>query len=231
MLDLIVGIVIVCFAILGIREGIAKSLGSVALIFVAVFLATGAVNLLAQGNTQFSDPNFLAATVIFLFVWLISFILFDLILLVILKKVVTIVILGPFDRLGGLLLGGFKGALICGLILQLVLYFPISGGSKEKISRSSLSRFSMATYNWAYSFARRVTPGIRDFMRKSLEEKTGEMEKMKEEAEKLKKEGTEEFMEKISRYREVQEDKGEKAKQLLKDKKLLPVVPKDPINK
>jgi uncharacterized membrane protein required for colicin V production len=226
MLDLIVGIVIVCFAILGIREGIAKSLGSVVLIFVAVFLATGAVNLLAQNNPEFNDPNYLAATVIFLFVWLISFILLDLLLLIILKRIVTIVILGPFDKVGGVLIGGFKGALICGIVLQLVLYFPISSGSKEKIRKATLSRFSMATYNWAYSLAAKAAPGIRGFMIKSLEERTGEMEKMKEEAEKLKKEGTGEFMEKISKYREVQEDKEEKARQLLKDKRLLPVVPR-----
>jgi len=206
MLDLIVGIVIVCFAILGIREGTAKSLGSVALIFVAVFLATGAVNLLAQGNTQFNDPNFLAATVIFLFVWLISFILLDLLLLIILKKVVTIIILGPSDRVGGLLLGGFKGALICGLILQLLLFFPLSGGSKEKINRSTLSRFSMAAYNWVYPYAKKIAPCISDFIKKNVEEKSGELEKIKE-------------------------DKGETAKKLLKEKRLLPAVPMDPINK
>ncbi len=206
MLDLIVGIVIVCFALLGIREGIAKSLGSVVLLFAAVFLATGAVNLLAQSNPQFNDPNFLAATIIFLLVWSLSFILLDLLLLIIFKKVITIIILGPFDKVGGLLVGGFKGALICGLILQLILYFPISDSSKEKISKSALSRFSIAAYNWIYPYARKVAPGIQDFIKKSLEEKTKEMEKMKE-------------------------DKGEKAKKLLKEKKLLPVVPLAPINK
>ena len=226
MLDLIVGIVIVCFAILGIREGIAKSLGSVVLIFVAVFLATGAVNLLAQNNPEFNDPNYLAATVVFLFVWVFSFILLDLLLLIILKKVITIIILGPFDRVGGLLIGGIKGTLICGLVLQLILYFPISSGAREKISKSALSRFTMAAYNWVYPYAAKAAPGIQDFMRKSMEEKTGEMEKMKEEAEKLRKEGTEEFMEKISGYREAKEEKEEKAKQLLKDKRLLPAVPK-----
>ena len=134
MLDVIVGIVICCFFLLGLYEGIAKSLGSVALAFFSLFLATSTVNFLAGGAPQFSDPRFLGTAVIFLLVFVVTYILFDILLTILLKRIIMIVILGPLDKVGGALVGGFKGLLICGIILQLTLYFPISAATKINIS-------------------------------------------------------------------------------------------------
>ncbi|MEE8637604.1 MAG: CvpA family protein [Candidatus Margulisiibacteriota bacterium] len=213
MLDLIVGIAILGFVVLGLREGIAKALGSLVLVFIALFLATGTVNFLAKSAPQFSDPNFLGATIIFLVVWLVSYLLLDILLTVVFKKIITIVILGPFDKVGGLLIGGFKGVVICGIVLQLVLYFPISKDAKEQIKNSALSRFSIATYHWVYPYAKRIAPAVSDFMKKNLEEKTGELEKLG------------------SEFGEVKSEKEEKIKKLLKDQKLLPTVPQGPVDK
>ena len=207
MLDLIVGIVIVGFVILGIREGIAKSLGSVVLVFATLFLATAVIDFLAKSSPRFGDPSYLAAVIIFLLIWAASFVLLDLLLTVILKKVITIVILGPFDKVGGLLIGGFKGVLICGIVLQLILYFPISEASAKSVEGAALSRFCIAAYRWVYPHAKRIAPQVSDFIRKEVERKTGEMERL---------------------GKEVAGEKEEKIKKLLKEEKLLPTVPQGP---
>jgi|GEM_PF-1441881 len=225
MLDFMVGIVILGFVFLGLREGLAKSLGSLVLVFAALFIATGAVNFLGRGSPRFNDPNFLGATIVFLIVWLVSYILLDLLLLLIMKKIVTIVVLGPFDKVGGLLIGGFKGVVICGIMLQLILYFPLPADAKERIQTSDFSRFSIAVYHWAYPYAKRMAPSVSDFIHKQLEQKTEQMEK----AGALKEKGAEGFMDRLSTYREVKEDKEKKVKELLKDKKLLPSVPQGPV--
>lgn len=205
MLDLIVGIAILGFAFIGLREGLAKSLGGLVLVFVAFFLATATVNFLAKGAPQFNDPNYLGATLVFLVVWAVSYVLLDLLLLIVLKKIITIVVLGPFDKVGGVIIGGFKGIVICGIILQLVLYFPTSREFKARIKQSELSRFAIATYHWVYPFAKRVAPGVSDFMKKNLEQGKAEIEK-------------------LGRGKETE------VKKLLKEKKLLPTVPSGPVN-
>ena len=55
MLNLIVGIAIFLFIFLGLREGIVKSLGSVALVFVALFLASGTLNFLAKARASLNS--------------------------------------------------------------------------------------------------------------------------------------------------------------------------------
>jgi len=177
MLDVIVGIAIACFVILGAREGIAKALGSVLLVFISLFLATRTIDFFAQGAEQFKDPSFLGTIIIFFLVWLLSYILLDLLLNLIFRKAVKIIVLGPLDSVGGLLIGGFKGILICGIILQLALALPLSADSKKYISEGKLSGFSIAVYQLAYPQAKRLAPKISELMETDI---MGEMNKKSE---------------------------------------------------
>jgi uncharacterized membrane protein required for colicin V production len=225
MLDIAVGIVILLFIALGLREGIIKSLGSVAVVFVALFVATGAINLLSQSNPQFSDPNYLGATIAFLVVWGLSYLGLDLLLTLLLKKVITVIVLGPVDKIGGLLIGGFKGVLICGIVLQLSLYLPFSEESKKQITEAPLSRFTIAAYQWAYPYAKRIAPRVNEFMKKNLIEKISERENLEEKTEDMKKISPEQFMENASEYKKTEKEQEKKIKQLIKEQKLLPTVP------
>jgi len=223
MVDLLVGIAIFLFAMMGLREGIAKALGSVVIVFAALFLATGAINFLSKGAPQFSDPNFLGSVVTFLAVWAICYFLLDLLLTILLQRIIMIIILGPFNRVGGFLIGGFKGILICGIVLQLLFYFPLAGEVKAGMENSNLSNIAIATYQWVYPFAQKMAPKrVNALMKGNLMEKingkTGEKVEIKEIA-------PEEIKEKLSEYKEIKDEQTEKLKKLLKDNKLLPGVP------
>ena len=218
MLNLIVGIAIFLFIFLGLREGIVKSLGSVALVFVALFLASGTLNFLAKGTPQFGDPNFLWTTIVFLLIWALSYIVLDLLLTLLFKKVIKIVILGPLDRAGGLLIGGFKGLLICGIILQLVLYLPISQASKKKITESVLSRFSISVYHWAYPYAKKIAPVVDKLIKGKV---TIKVEKPEHGSEGV---GPDKYMGKIAESEKLSEQE-QKIRELIKKEKLLPSVP------
>ena len=219
MLDLLVGIAVFLFIFLGFREGIVKSLGSVGAVFVALFLATGTLDFLSKSAPQFSDPNYLGASIVFLLVWVLSYIILDLLLNLLFRKVIKVIVLGPLDKVGGVLIGGFKGLLICGIVLQVVLYFPISQTSKKQITESSLSRFAMGVYGWAYPYAEKIAPVddlIKGNLKIRIEQGSSEQE--------LKKIGPDKFMGKISKPEKLS-DQEEKIKELIKEQKILPSVP------
>ncbi|MBU0672458.1 MAG: CvpA family protein [Candidatus Margulisbacteria bacterium] len=100
MLDVILGILIFLFLILGLREGIFKSLGSVAAVFFSLFLASSVVAFLAKGSPQFNDPKYLGAIIVFLVVWVFSYVVLDLLLTLLFKKIITVIVLGPVDKVG-----------------------------------------------------------------------------------------------------------------------------------
>src|SRR3989338_10749041 len=106
MLDVVIGIVISLFVVLGMREGAAKALSSLAAVFVALFLATASLKVIGQSAPQFCDPNNASATAAFLAIWLTSFIALDLGLSFLLRKIIIISVLGPIDKFGGLAIGG-----------------------------------------------------------------------------------------------------------------------------
>jgi len=227
MLDVIVGIAIACFVILGAREGIAKALGSVVLVFAALFLATRTIDFFSQGAEQFKDPNFLGTVIIFFLVWLLSYILLDLLLNLIFRKAVKIIVLGPLDKVGGLLIGGFKGILICGIILQLALALPISAGAKQYISTSKLSAFSIAVYQLAYPQAKRLAPKISEMMKTDIMEKMNKGTEVKVDPEL----SPEKIMDQASEVGKDLTEQQENIRKLIEDKKIILNVPQTEVKK
>lgn len=221
MLDVVVGIAIACFVILGAREGIAKALGSVVLVFVALFLATRTIDFFAQSAEQFKDPNFLGTIIVFFLVWLFSYLLLDLLLNLLFRRAIKIIVLGPLDMVGGLLIGGFKGVLICGIILQLILALPISADSKKYISESRLSGFSISVYQWAYPQAKRLAPKISNLMKIDIVEEMNKKSEVKVEGEL----SPEKIMGQASEVGKTLTEQEKNIKKLIEDKKLLLNVP------
>ncbi len=225
MLDVLIGIIILIFAALGSREGIAKSLLSVLLLFGALFLASGAVNYLAQSAPQFKDPKYIGAIIVFLLVWIVSYLLLDLLLGVLIRRIIRIIILGPADIIGGILVGAFKGFLISGIILQLILYLPVSAATKKQISESTLSRFSITAYHWLYPFAKKAVPIVSGWLNKSPLKEIKADEKLEGKPVEVKEVSPDEFMGKVEEYKEVARDQEKQIKKLLKSKKLLKDIP------
>jgi uncharacterized membrane protein required for colicin V production len=221
MLDVIVGIAIACFVILGAREGIAKALGSVILVFAALFLATRTIDFFAQGAEQFKDPNFLGTIIIFFLVWLLSYLVLDLILNLLFRRAIKIIVLGPLDMVGGLFIGGFKGVLICGIILQLVLALPISADSKKYISGAKLSGLSISVYQWAYPQAKRLAPKIGNLMKIDILEEMNKENEVKGEAEL----SPEKIMGQASEVGKTLTEQEKNIRKLIEDNKLILNVP------
>jgi uncharacterized membrane protein required for colicin V production len=221
MLDVAVGIVVFLFVALSLREGLAKSLFSLAAVFVALFLASAALTLLARGDARLADPKNAAAVILFLLVWAVSYLLIDLLLTLLLRKVVQITVLGPADRVGAVLVGGFKGTLICGIILQLVLAFPLSATVRDDILNKPLSRFTIAVYHWAYPYAQRLAPIVQGLMEQNLVNKVGEQQGAKAKAGKVEDYSPEKFLGDAGKYEQIKSEQEKKIHQLLKDQKLL----------
>ena len=221
MLDVVVGIVIFLFLFLGLREGLAKSLTSVIAIFVSLFASSGAVNLLAKGIPQFSDPKYPGAIIVFLVVWIAAYVILDLLLTLVLRKVVKIIFLGPVDNVGGALVGGFKGMLICGIVLQLALAMPLQASSKQAIGQSFLAKYSIYVYQKTYPFARKMAPIVNKFVDDNIIDKIGRQEKLQEKTKDLEKLSPEKFVGEAVKYEKVKTEQEQKIMQLLKDQKLL----------
>jgi uncharacterized membrane protein required for colicin V production len=221
MLDVFVGITIACFIILGWREGIAKSLVSIALLFFSLFLATWVVDFFAKGSPLFKDPHFLGAIIVFLLVALLSYVLLDLLLMLLFRRIVKIIILGPLDVVGGLVIGGLKGVLICGIIFQLILAMPISKGAKQRITDSKLTSFSVSAFRWAYPYAKKFAPKISEMMKIDFVKEIKNNEVLDGEAGNIPSVDTEKLVGDVKEYTKQITAQEKNIKRLLKEQKLI----------
>ena len=213
-MDIVIGVAILVFVILGLREGAVKAALSLILLFLSVFLATSFLDFLGKGLAQFNNPHYLGSIVVFLAVAGIFFLFFDFVLTVLFNKVICITILGPVDRVVGVLVGGFKGVLICGIVFQSILNLPLSSQNKQHLADSRLLRFTIQAYQRAHPYAKKVFPMLNEFMQENVLEKVEKNGALKQGVEEIKKKGA----------KEIEQQAG-RAKELLKEEKLLPSVP------
>jgi membrane protein required for colicin V production len=222
MLDIAVGIFILLFAYLGAREGVAKSLASIIVVFVALFLAGSALIFLGRTAPEFNNPDYLGAVIVFFLSFTIAFVLLDLILSIILKKIISIVVLGPVDKVVGAVVGSLKGLLIVGILLQLALGLPIPTVSRQAIKEALLSKLAIASYQWAYPEAKRLAPAVNSFMKENILDRIGQKENLKEETKDL---SPDKLVKDAVKYEKVKTEQEQKIHQLLKEQKLLPGAP------
>jgi uncharacterized membrane protein required for colicin V production len=214
MFDLVVGIVVLVFIALGLWQGLVKTLASVVAIFAALFAASSTLGFLAGGAPQFNDPNNLGALVLFILISTLCYILLDLFLLLLFRKIITITVLGALDRVGGFIAGWLRGMLICGVVLQLALYFPFPESYRRRVTNSPLARFSIALFHWTAPLAERFMPISGEWMKQSpVGELKGE-DVLKETGEAARKALPE-------KYEDIKKTQEQKIKELLKDQKLL----------
>jgi uncharacterized membrane protein required for colicin V production len=229
MIDLIIGLFILLFVFLGLREGLAKTLGSIVLIFLALFFSNSSIDFLARVSPELTKSGSFAASAVFLGIWAVIYALLDFLLGLILRRIITIIVLGPLDRVAGTLLGVFKGLLIAGIVLQLSLCFPIAAQTKKRIMDSSAAKFSIATYQWAYPLAKKWTPYFNRIIKENLLDRIQKQEKIPEkisaEIESIKKMSPDEVMDKLIEYEKVKKETEAKIKKLLEEKNLMPSSP------
>lgn len=162
---MISGIDIFCFFILlvtiffAIRGGFLSAFLSVILAYLAIFLASAFANPASYTFRFLSVPYHVAYTILFLAVFVIIYIIGEL-LIWILKKVVSIKILGIFDVILAGILGGFKALLIMGVVFSLINTYTLSDVTNKMLEGSFFKRTSFKIYEKTYPFAQAAIPQL-----------------------------------------------------------------------
>ena len=220
MLDTIIVLFLLLFAYLGFRSGLARTLFSIVMIFVAIYLGNLALENIVGVVPAAAKVGSLSSILVFTFVWLAAFIILDLVVGLLLKKVVQITVLGSLDKVGGLILGGFRGLLVAGIILQFSLAFPLPANYKAAALGSPVAKISMAVFEWAYPMAKKWAPYVKVQMKDGTMEFINKKEKIglsvTKEVEAIKNL-------KISVSSEAIKDAGAKIEELLNDQKIIPL--------
>lgn len=168
MADLIIGLLVVGFVFLGVRDGLAKSLGGVITFFLALFASAAVIEFFSAYSPVYKDYLNLATVLTFVFVWLVVLIILELLLGLLLKKVIAVTVLGPVDRVLGGIVGGGRGLLVLGLVLQLMLSLAVPAAFKTAINGAFLSKLSISAYQWAFPLAKKTVPQINQTMQENI---------------------------------------------------------------
>jgi membrane protein required for colicin V production len=139
VITIVIALVVLFFFVDGIRRGLVRQLFEIAGLIAAFIGAYYAGYFLAQrfeGSTRISYPivRFFFSAVVFIIIAL----AFNLIGLVF-RKIVSVTILNPIDRIGGAVFGALKGILFVSLVCVLVFSIPAAGGFKQKLEANRVA--------------------------------------------------------------------------------------------
>lgn len=207
MADLIIGLLVVAFVFLGVRDGLARSLGSVITFFLALFASAAVIEFFSAYSPVYKDYLNIATVLTFIFVWLVIMVVLELLLGLLLKRVITVTVLGPVDRVLGGIVGAGRGLLVLGLMLQLVLSLTLPAAFKAVINEAFLAKLSISAYQWAFPLAKKTVPQINQTMKENI------INKIHVEVGDLSKESPDELTKKLA---EVEQAKARLEKELLK---------------
>lgn len=135
-LDIVILILIAVPTVTGLKIGIIKALFTVVGMIVGVVLAGRFSEQLGGVLTFISDPGW--AKVAAFAIILIAVMIIASVLAVVIKWVISAVLLGWVNRLGGAVLGFIMGAVFCGALLSIWVKFI---GAGETIDSSAMARF------------------------------------------------------------------------------------------
>ncbi len=139
IVDIVIIFILAFFFISGLKRGLIRQVLDIVGI-VAAFI--GAFYFAHYLATYFESslrlPYRMALVVSALVIFISILILFHLIGLLF-KKVASITLMGPFDRIGGAIFGAFKGVLLVSLILVILFNIPLPHDFKEELRADPLA--------------------------------------------------------------------------------------------
>ncbi len=162
---MISGIDIFCFFIFlvtiffAIRGGFLSAFLSVLLAYLSIFLASAFANPASYTFRFLSVPYHIAYTIVFLAVFILLYIIGEMGIWL-LKKMVSVKILGIFDTVLAGVLGGFKALLIMGAVFSLLTAYTLSPVTNKMLEGSFFKRVSDKIYQQTYPFARAAIPQL-----------------------------------------------------------------------
>jgi membrane protein required for colicin V production len=185
IVDIVVGIIILYFIFSGVHRGLIRQVLDVVGIIVAFicsfYLAHSfALYLESKINISYNISLILSAVILFVGV----IILFHFIAHM-LRKLVSMTILGPFDRIMGGLFGAIKGVLLASFVLIVITSLPVTGSFKKDLKEDRLVAFVKPVLPVLFDMVVSVGPEDLDFD-KVIRSKKHLMEKSKKRIEEIK---------------------------------------------
>jgi membrane protein required for colicin V production len=156
-LDIVIIVILAISAFSGLKVGLIKVLFGVVGIIVGILLAGRFSDSLA-GVLTFIDPQW--AKIAAFAIILVAVLIVAAILGAVLSKLISLVLLGWVNRLGGAVLGVVVGALFCGAILAIwVKYLGIS----DSVAGSALANFLLDKFPIVLGLLPSQFDSVRDF--------------------------------------------------------------------
>lgn len=137
VLDLIIGIILLLFAVAGLRKGLIIEAFYLASFIVGIFGAMYFSDVVASWLSGFVDAALDYLTVIAFIITFVLFVVLTRFLGRLVSDLVSAIYLGFFDKLGGFLFGILKGGLILSVIILIMNIFGITNLIGTQTKKSS----------------------------------------------------------------------------------------------
>ncbi|OGC41475.1 hypothetical protein A2526_03405 [candidate division WOR-1 bacterium RIFOXYD2_FULL_36_8] len=159
-IDIYFGLFGIVFLVLGLRGGILSAVLSIISLYFSLTIASN----FASDVTELLSKvgllnNELSKIIIILTIFIILTVIFEFIFWI-LKKIITVIILGPFDKIGGAILGFLRGLIVGYIFLMIVGVFPPLKHYEKEIKSSRLSELTNYIMNITLPHAETITKKI-----------------------------------------------------------------------
>lgn len=138
VLDLIIGIILILFAISGLRKGLIIEAFYLASFIIGIYGAMYFSDLVADWMSGFVDVGKEYLAVIAFIVTFIIFVVLIRLLGRLVSSLVAAISLGVFDKVGGFFFGIIKGALITSIIIMIMNIFGITNLISSSTRKDSI---------------------------------------------------------------------------------------------
>jgi membrane protein required for colicin V production len=188
VVDIVIVLILVFFFISGMRRGLIRQVLDIVGIILAFIGAFYLAHYLARYFEQSIELTYNVSLVVAAVVIFVGIILLFHALGLIFQKIAEITLFGSVDRVGGGLLGTFKGVLLVSLLLVIALNIPLPEKAHRELRRRPLSMAIYPVLPTLFDLTLSLFPSELDFdsilssrgsmdLRDTLEEKKKEGEK------------------------------------------------------
>ncbi|OGC03816.1 hypothetical protein A2276_08190 [candidate division WOR-1 bacterium RIFOXYA12_FULL_43_27] len=175
LVDITCGIIIIILSVWGLRVGFLSTFLSVIMVYLAAYFAAAAAGFAKGGAGFLGEGSGLLYTILFLFIFLVTYAMGE-VAIWILKKIISVQLMGILDSIAALVLGAFKALLVLGIIFELIGIFPLSAEVKKMLDDSFVKRTSIRVYKEVQKIGAGAGVGIgKDKVKEDKEEKKKEI--------------------------------------------------------
>ena len=138
ILDLVIVAVVAWFTFSAFSRGLIREVVTAIAIFGGVILAGQFYDDLSNNLEFLTDDDTLRNFGSFIAIF-VGIIVLGQVASIVLRRFAALLLLGPFDHLGGALFGFLKGAVIVEVVLILITAFPVASSLQQAINDSALA--------------------------------------------------------------------------------------------